>query len=291
MGGATGWLTAVVPVDPLDTVTVNFIVYDVSDGIYDSAVMLDAFNWSTADVDEPVIVENIEVDFLTPKRGPIDGSQDTTIVGSGFNESCVSFFDGVETPTIFVDIQSLIATPPAHARGLVDVLVDCTGANASLLNGYTYYEEGEGILAPSVDSITPYNVDIAGGETISVIGESFEQGAMVYVDGLEVTSTLIDTETIEFESPAHDAGIVDVTVVNPSGLADTRAGGLQYLEPTTWPPEDTAIEETGSTRDTQSDEIPGSKGGNTSGCSTTPAGPGGTWLIALLLGTALRRRR
>ena len=45
-GGGTDWLTMVVPIDPNDTVTFEFTVYDVFDGIYDSAVLLDNFAWS-----------------------------------------------------------------------------------------------------------------------------------------------------------------------------------------------------------------------------------------------------
>lgn len=46
-GGATGWLTTTVPVNPGDTVTLRFVVLDEGDHILDSAILLDNFKWLT----------------------------------------------------------------------------------------------------------------------------------------------------------------------------------------------------------------------------------------------------
>ncbi len=45
-GGATGWLTTTAPVVPGETITLRFIVFDEGDGIYDSQVLIDHFQWS-----------------------------------------------------------------------------------------------------------------------------------------------------------------------------------------------------------------------------------------------------
>jgi len=47
VGGGTGWLTAVVPVQPDTPLTVRLSVGDAGDGILDSVVLLDRFRWST----------------------------------------------------------------------------------------------------------------------------------------------------------------------------------------------------------------------------------------------------
>ena len=41
VGGGTGWLMVVVPVDPSTTVDLEMTIYDVSDGSGDSAVLID----------------------------------------------------------------------------------------------------------------------------------------------------------------------------------------------------------------------------------------------------------
>lgn len=45
-GGATNWLTTSAPIVPGETMTIEFMVFDVSDGILDSLTLLDAFQWS-----------------------------------------------------------------------------------------------------------------------------------------------------------------------------------------------------------------------------------------------------
>jgi hypothetical protein len=45
-GGGTMWLTTDAPVVPGETLTLDFMVFDVSDGILDSATILDNFRWS-----------------------------------------------------------------------------------------------------------------------------------------------------------------------------------------------------------------------------------------------------
>ncbi len=45
MGGATGWLTSQAAVQPGETFTLEFMIWDVGDGILDSSVLLDHFQW------------------------------------------------------------------------------------------------------------------------------------------------------------------------------------------------------------------------------------------------------
>jgi hypothetical protein len=46
IGGSTGWLTTTAPVTPGEEVTLHFIIFDEGDHIYDSAVLIDNFQWS-----------------------------------------------------------------------------------------------------------------------------------------------------------------------------------------------------------------------------------------------------
>ena len=53
VGGGTGWLTTTSPVIPGETVTLELTIGDVGDGIYDSIVLLDDFQWSVDEVTAP----------------------------------------------------------------------------------------------------------------------------------------------------------------------------------------------------------------------------------------------
>ena len=50
VGGATGWLRASGNVVPGETITLRFVLFDVGDGLFDSVLLADGFEWST----EPV---------------------------------------------------------------------------------------------------------------------------------------------------------------------------------------------------------------------------------------------
>ena len=45
-GGGTDWLTTTAPIEPGETITLDLTIFDVSDNILDSLVLLDGFQWS-----------------------------------------------------------------------------------------------------------------------------------------------------------------------------------------------------------------------------------------------------
>jgi hypothetical protein len=47
---STGWLRTTVPVVPGSTITIQLLIYDVGDGVSDSSVLLDNFQWLTGNV-------------------------------------------------------------------------------------------------------------------------------------------------------------------------------------------------------------------------------------------------
>ncbi|HVO32219.1 MAG TPA: choice-of-anchor L domain-containing protein [bacterium] len=51
--GGTGMLTTQSPIEPGETVTLTFTIFDSGDGIYDSAVMIDNFRFDNGTVDNP----------------------------------------------------------------------------------------------------------------------------------------------------------------------------------------------------------------------------------------------
>jgi hypothetical protein len=52
-GGSTGWLTTTAPILPGEDVTLRFVIFDEGDGILDSAVLIDNFQWGAATVMGP----------------------------------------------------------------------------------------------------------------------------------------------------------------------------------------------------------------------------------------------
>ena len=54
-GGSTGWMTAAAPVAPGETITLRFLLFDMGDGVYDTAVLLDRLRWSGAVLAKPTL--------------------------------------------------------------------------------------------------------------------------------------------------------------------------------------------------------------------------------------------
>jgi len=52
-GGSTGWLSTTAPISPGEDVTLRFVIFDEGDGVLDSAVLLDNFQWGAATVMGP----------------------------------------------------------------------------------------------------------------------------------------------------------------------------------------------------------------------------------------------
>jgi hypothetical protein len=53
IGGGTGWITTEAPVVPGEIITLQLVIWDSSDGIYDSSAIVDNFRWQQASVVNP----------------------------------------------------------------------------------------------------------------------------------------------------------------------------------------------------------------------------------------------
>ncbi|MEP6691054.1 MAG: IPT/TIG domain-containing protein [Gemmatimonadaceae bacterium] len=88
---------------------------------------------------------------------------------------------------------------------------------------------------PSVASVLP-NIGSTGGATpVKIVGARFEGGARVQFGGMPVRGFVDSRDpagTILYAiAPAHDAGTVDVVVINPGGYAASLLGGYTYASP------------------------------------------------------------
>lgn len=84
--------------------------------------------------------------------------------------------------------------------------------------------------APVVLSVTPSVGDTAGNEPITIDGARFDADAEVEIDGNPADNVVVvDSNTIECDTPAGSAGAKDVVVTNVgAGKSGTLANGFTY---------------------------------------------------------------
>ncbi len=86
-----------------------------------------------------------------------------------------------------------------------------------------------GAVAPVVTSILPVTYGVKGGITVTITGDFFAAGATVTIGGTACTNpVIVDPNTITCTLPYHFAAVVDVVVLNPSGISGTLFSGFSY---------------------------------------------------------------
>ena len=152
------------------------------------------------------------VSAVTPARGRQAGYNAVTITGTGFRADLDVKFGGSAMPSFsLVNDTTITASTPAHAPGVVDVVVtNADGQSGTLTNGFTY------LPPPTVTGITPGAGPAAGGTLVTITGTNFESPATVTIGCAPATTpVVVNATTITATTPACSAGTVAVSVTNP----------------------------------------------------------------------------
>ena len=163
---------------------------------------------------------------ITPNTGTANGGTGVTIAGTGFQSGATVFFGGTAaTGVTVVSSTSITATTPAHAAGVVSLVVANTdGQSDTLTNAYTYLNP-----APAVTGIAPSAGPASGGTSVTIVGANFRSGAAVSFGGTAATGvTVTSSTTITATTPAHAAATVNVVVTNSDSQSGTLANGYTY---------------------------------------------------------------
>lgn len=160
---------------------------------------------------------------VNPGSGSALGGQAVTLLGNGFTADVAVTFDGIPAASVaFISATSVLATTPAHAAGPVDVALTTVNGTSTIVGGFTYNAQ------PSITSVTPSVGGPAGGTSVTIAGAGFLAGTIVRFDGVIAPATVVSATSIFATSPAHAAGVVDVTVTNSNGVG-TLSNAFTYL--------------------------------------------------------------
>jgi IPT/TIG domain len=170
------------------------------------------------------------VSSCAPASGPTTPGNAVLVVITGANMSGVSAvsFGGVAaSPIAVINSTTVHAWAPAHAAGAVNVVVTNTYGSGTGTNVFTY------VTPPSLSAIAPQPAIglIFGGTDIALTGANLAGTTSVKFGGAEATNVVVvNANTVTCRTPAHDKGLVDVSVTNAYGTA-TLAGVFTYLLP------------------------------------------------------------
>ncbi|MCU1266574.1 MAG: hypothetical protein JWM21_2892 [Acidobacteria bacterium] len=93
-------------------------------------------------------------------------------------------------------------------------------------------KRGDKLVAPKITAIKPNSGPTAGGTTVVLSGSGFASGAKVMFGGVPGTSVAVDASgnSISAITPKHNAGAVDVDVINLNNQKVTLPSGFTYQD-------------------------------------------------------------
>ncbi|MBE3578334.1 MAG: IPT/TIG domain-containing protein [Caldanaerobacter subterraneus] len=172
---------------------------------------------------------------ITPNKGSVNGGTYVVIKGKDFREKVKVYFDAYEAKVISVSPDTIvILTPPGDPQKDINRSVDVTvfneedGGSFTLKNGFTYIATE---TKPKITSITPNTGSTKGGETVTITGDDFRQGARVFFGEKEALNVVVKSyNTIIATTPPHSEGKVDVIVRNPDYADAVFPQGFTYVQ-------------------------------------------------------------
>ena len=167
------------------------------------------------------------VTAVAPSSGTTLGGTSVTITGTNFTGATAVTFGGTAaTGVTVVSATSITATTPAHAVGVVNVVVTTPGGSGTGTGVYTYVTP-----APTVTAVAPSSGTTLGGTSVTITGTNFTGATAVTFGGTAATGvTVVSATSITATTPAHAVGVVNVVVTTPGG-SGTGTGVYTYVTP------------------------------------------------------------
>ena len=200
---------------------------------------------------------------VSPARAGIVGGETATITGSGFtpdSKAVVRVTDvndrtvSVPVETTYVDATTLeFIVPEVEFSGTTELTVTTESLGGISVAGGGGFQAGQaGTINPStpvasklvtttafqyyaqpvIYSVLPSSGFIAGGDSVTISGQNFREGATVMIGDVVVSdTTVVNDSTIVITIPvATAAGHQNITVINDDNQKDTLARGYAYKE-------------------------------------------------------------
>lgn len=173
----------------------------------------------------PALPAPIILSPVFPAYGPVTGGTETIITGSRFLEGIqVSFNRVPATDVRLLSDNTIQCVSPENTAGPADITVINPDNQTSDCPGCYTYQSGF--------TVSPAYGTTAGGTEILVTGENFSETTEILFDDMPAADiTFISASEIKCKSPAHSAGITDITVKPAGGGSDVCTDCYTFLAP------------------------------------------------------------
>jgi len=167
----------------------------------------------------------IRVTAISPTEGRVTGGEAMAIFGKGFPADAIVTIGRNPLTELKVTETLITGLTPPGTEGEWDVGITTPELDYSVLAGKFIYHSITNIV---VAEIIPTNGKQAGGDTGSITGSGFLEGATVTIGGAEATNVVVTSTLITFTIPPGTEGAKDVVVTNPDGQKGTLHRGYTY---------------------------------------------------------------
>lgn len=172
------------------------------------------------------------VTALNPNHGPTTAGNQVEITGTELTGTTKVEFGTTEVTSFAENTATKIKLDaPPHAAEIVHVTVTTAGGTSATSANDEYTYETPASTAPTVIAVSPHQGSIAGSTAVTITGtdltgaEEVKFGTTaVTCDGTVAHCKVESATEIKATTPAHAAGIVDVTVKTPNGTSTVGAG-------------------------------------------------------------------
>jgi hypothetical protein len=112
---------------------------------------------------------------------------------------------------------------------VVVLLAILTTALTSTLTQIVNTTNAYALAAPTLTSATPSTGYNYGGDTITIVGTDFQDGAKIKFGAVTTNTTFIDANTLTAIVPANSQiGLVSMTIINPDGQSAEIQNAFYY---------------------------------------------------------------
>jgi hypothetical protein len=163
---------------------------------------------------------------IAPLTGSANGGTAVTITGTNLTGALAAGLGNTFLLNfVVVNATTITGTTQAHAVGLVDALVRFHAGDISKTGAFTFTAPPP---APTVTGVGPDSGPAAGATDVTIFGSNFTGATGATFGGVAATNfVVVNAAQVTATTPAHAAGVVNVTVTGPGGTG-TGTGVFTY---------------------------------------------------------------